>query len=106
MAVNQRSRYINSAMPLTPAAASDTPRLPDRRARRRLETIEEILTIAIEIMTEEGVNGLSLSEVARRLGVRPPSLYKYFDSLLGIYDALFERGQRIHLEVMRTAMAP
>jgi len=55
-------------------------------------------------MTEQGVNGLSLSEVARRLGVKPPSIYKYFDSLMGIYDALFERGQRTHLEIMRTAM--
>ena len=77
----------------------------DRRARRRQETIEEILAIAEDVMTEEGVNGLSLSEVARRLGVKPPSIYKYFDSLMAIYDALFERGQRAHLEVMRTAMA-
>jgi AcrR family transcriptional regulator len=77
----------------------------DRRARRRQETIEEILAIADDVMTEEGVNGLSLSEVARRLGVKPPSIYKYFDSLMAIYDALFERGQRANLEVMRTAMA-
>ena len=56
-------------------------------------------------MTEEGVNGLSLSEVARRLGVKPPSIYKYFDSIMGIYDALFERGQRDNLDVMRAAMA-
>lgn len=55
-------------------------------------------------MTEEGVNGLSLSEVARRLGVKPPSIYKYFESLMGIYDALFERGQRANLDVMRAAM--
>jgi AcrR family transcriptional regulator len=77
---------------------------PDRRARRRQETIEEILAIAADVMTEEGVNGLSLSEVARRLGVKPPSIYKYFDSIMGIYDALFERGQRDNLEVMRAAM--
>jgi AcrR family transcriptional regulator len=76
----------------------------DRRARRRQETIEEILTIAVDVMSEEGVNGLSLSEVARRLGVKPPSIYKYFDSLMAIYDALFERGQRTNLEVMRTSM--
>ena len=78
--------------------------LPDRRARRRQETIEEILAIAADVMTEEGVNGLSLSEVARRLGVKPPSIYKYFDSIMGIYDALFERGQQANLEVMRAAM--
>src|SRR5215213_2162615 len=76
----------------------------DRRARRRQETIEEILTIAADVMTEEGVNGLSLSEVARRLGVKPPSIYKYFDSIMGIYNALFERGQQTNLEVMRRAI--
>ena len=37
--------------------------------------MEEILEIAEQVMTEEGVNGLSLAEVARRLGVQPPSLY-------------------------------
>ncbi len=80
-----------------------TPR-PDRRGRRRQETIEEILDIAVDVMTEEGVNGLSLAEVARRLGVQPPSLYKYFPSLMGVYDALFLRGQLEHLDVLRNAM--
>ena len=84
---------------LTSGAAS-----ADRRARRRQETLEEILDIAEAVMTEEGVNGLSLSEIARRLGVKPPSIYKYFDSLMAIYDAVFERGQRAHLEAMRVAM--
>lgn len=78
---------------------------PDRRARRRQETIEEILDIAETVMIEEGVNGLSVSEIARRLGVQPPSIYKYFPSLSAIYNALFQRGQHVHLEVMRTAMA-
>ena len=77
----------------------------DRRARRRQDTIEEILDIATDVMTEDGVNGLSLAEVARRLGVQPPSIYKYFSSLMAIYDALFRRGQVEHLEVMRQAMA-
>jgi AcrR family transcriptional regulator len=85
-------------------AAEDTGVLPDRRARRRQETIREILGIARDVMTEEGVNGLSLSEVARRLGVKPPSLYKYFASLMAIYDALFLEGQRENLEVMRAGM--
>src|SRR2546430_17301173 len=82
---------------------------PDRRARRRQETIEEILDIAQDVMDEEGVNGLSLSEVARRLGVQPPSLYKYFDSLMAVYVPLFQRGQTAHLETpthpMHTARA-
>ena len=77
----------------------------DRRARRRQETIEEILDIAETVMAEEGVNGLNLAEVARRLGVQPPSIYKYFPSLMAVYNALFLRGQREHLDAMRAAMA-
>ena len=77
---------------------------PNRRTRRRQETIDEILAIATDVMSEEGVNGLSLSEVARRLGVKPPSLYKYFDSLMAVFDALFERGQRDHLDAIRSAI--
>lgn len=85
----------------TPNAANT---VPDRRARRRQETIDEILVIAQKIMTEEGVNGLSVAEVARRLGVQPPSIYKYFPSLMAIYDELFRRGQTENLEVMRQAI--
>jgi AcrR family transcriptional regulator len=85
-------------------ATSDQALRPDRRARRRQETIREILDIARDVMTEEGVNGLSLAEVARRLGVKPPSLYKYFPSLMAIYDALFLEGQRENLEAMRSGM--
>src|ERR1700719_4347532 len=83
----------------------EEPQPLDRRSRRRLETIEEILDIAETLMTEEGVNGLSLSEVARRLGVQPPSLYKYFPSLMAIYDAIFERGQIDNLAELRRGMA-
>jgi AcrR family transcriptional regulator len=87
-----------------PAGAGPA-RRPDRRARRRQETIAEILAIATEVMAQEGVNGLSLAEIARRLGVQPPSLYKYFPSLMAVYDELFRRGQAEHLAVMREAMA-
>ena len=76
---------------------------PNRRARRRRETIEEILDIAEGVIEEDGVNGLTLAEVARRLGVQPPSLYKYFDSLMAVYDALFRRAQIAHLAVLRAA---
>ncbi|MGI5125381.1 TetR/AcrR family transcriptional regulator [Pseudonocardia sp. CA-107938] len=83
-----------------PPAAAPT----DRRARRRQETIEEILRLAVDVMAEEGVGGLSLAAVARRLGVQPPALYKYFPSLSAIYDALFRRGQQEHLGVVAAAM--
>ncbi len=75
----------------------------DRRHRRRLETIEEIVDVAIEVMTEYGAAGLSLGEVARRMGLRTPSLYVYFDSKAAVYDAVFARGWRAVHATMRPA---
>lgn len=87
------------------SAQSAGPGQLDRRARRRQETIEEILEIAIDVMNEHGVNGLTLAEVARRLGVQTPAIYKYFPSIAAVYDALFGRGMSENLEVLRDAMA-
>jgi len=77
----------------------------DRRQRRRQETIEEVLDIAVEIMTSHGVAGLSIGEIARRMGIRPPSLYVYFPSKEAIYDAVFLRGARGILEHMQAHTA-
>jgi AcrR family transcriptional regulator len=73
----------------------------DRRHRRRLETIEEVLDHAVRIMAEDGIAGLSLGELARRMGIRPPSLYVYFPSKNALYDALFARGWQLLLDRMR-----
>jgi AcrR family transcriptional regulator len=73
----------------------------DRRQVRRRETIEQVLDVAAEVMAEQGVAGLTLGEVARRMGMRPPSLYVYFDGKNALYDALFERGWREILALMR-----
>jgi AcrR family transcriptional regulator len=87
------------------APAGGTSTALNRRARRRQQTIDEILDVAIQVMAEEGVAGLSLSEVARRMGIQPPSLYKYFPSKLALYDTLFQRGARESLGVFRAAAA-
>src|SRR5436853_6529808 len=79
--------------------ASDAVSL-DRRHRHRVETIEEVLDHAVGIMAEDGVAGLSLGEIARRMEIRPPSLYVYFPSKHAMYDALFARGWRLLLDHM------
>jgi AcrR family transcriptional regulator len=75
-----------------------------RRLRRRELTLEEALDHAVDIMTERGAGGLTVSEVARRMGVRGPSLYKYFPSLHAMYDALFARGMREQERSVRVAV--
>jgi AcrR family transcriptional regulator len=77
----------------------------DRRQRRRQETIEQVLDVAVAVMAEQGVAGLTLGEVARRMGIRPPSLYGYFDGKHALYDALFERGGRLLLDHLRAVEA-
>ncbi|MGY1617026.1 TetR/AcrR family transcriptional regulator [Geodermatophilus sp. SYSU D00691] len=64
-----------------------------------------MLAVAAEVMAEQGVAGLSLGEVARRMGIRPQSLYVYFDGKHALYDALFERGWWLLLEHMRAVVA-
>ena len=43
---------------------------------------------------EHGLAGFSLRDIADRVGMRPPSLYWYFDAKHAIYDAMFEEGNR------------
>jgi AcrR family transcriptional regulator len=65
----------------------------ERRRRNRAEMTEAILDTAQVLMRAEGAAALNLNEVARRLGVKTPSLYEYFPGgKRQVYDALFRRG--------------
>ena len=61
----------------------------ERRERNREQVVAAILDAARAVMRERGVAALSLREVARRVGMRAPSLYEYFPSKAALYDALF-----------------
>ena len=68
------------------------PTIKQRRRRHREAIIEDILTVARQMMRKDGVAALSFNAIARSLGMQPPSLYTYFDSKNAIYDTLFRRG--------------
>src|SRR5690348_7081446 len=72
----------------------------ERRERNREEMRHAILEAARQVMHEEGVAALNLQEVARRVGVRAPSLYEYFPGKMALYDALFRMGVRLYAERM------
>ena len=69
------------------ARSQDDPRVARHRANR-----ERLITEAWNLAREEGLGALSLGELARRVGLRQPSLYTYFDSKLDLYDAMFAQG--------------
>lgn len=65
---------------------------PDRRATRHAATRQEILAAAWDLARRDGLGGWSLRDLATAVGMRPPSLYVYFDSKDAVYDALFAQG--------------
>ena len=70
-------------------------------SRRRLgfpHVRQAILLTARDVMRAEGAGALSLNEVARRLGLKTPSLYTYFPSKFALLDALFLDGMRMFRE--------
>lgn len=68
------------------------PTVEERRQQNHDRMVHDILLIAREMMQADGVAALSFNAIARRLGMKPPSLYTYFDSKHAIYDALFRMG--------------
>jgi AcrR family transcriptional regulator len=78
----------------------------DPRPARRQARFEEILTAAWDVANEQGLAGVSLHEVARRVGLRQPSLYAYVDSKNGLYDAMFAQAAQALLEHVTTINYP
>ena len=68
--------------------------------QRRARVSETIVTTALEVMAEGGAASLSLGEVARRLGMRTPSLYGYFESRAALCDEIFRRGWEDYSRLM------
>lgn len=77
----------------------------ESRTGRRERTIDTILERALEIMAEVGVGGLTMTALARSMSIQPPSLYKYFPSVLAVYDLVFARGQLANLEALDRGIA-
>lgn len=70
-------------------------RSDNRRSRRGYHhgnLREELIAAAREIMTETGLDGLTLSEAARMAGVSPAAPYRHFKDRANLVTALAEQG--------------
>ena len=61
--------------------------------RRRLD-LDAVVDEAAKLCDEVGIEKLSISTLADRLGIRPPSLYNHIKSLDDLYSQLSRRGMR------------
>jgi AcrR family transcriptional regulator len=59
------------------------------RDERRAAAIARILDAAWELARENGLAGMSLRDLGRRLGMATTSVYSYFDSKIALYDAMY-----------------
>jgi AcrR family transcriptional regulator len=94
---------------VTRAQAPADDAVPARRDRRHIrheETRREILDTAWAMVRADGLASLSLSALARAVGMEPQSLYTYFGSKHAVYDAMFAEGNRQLLERVEKTQWP
>ncbi|MBM0169786.1 TetR/AcrR family transcriptional regulator [Altererythrobacter sp. C41] len=64
---------------------------PQSKAERRAETTEQILDAAEYLFSRHGLYGVTLKDVAKRVGVHHTLLNYYFDDKQKLFDAVFSR---------------
>lgn len=77
----------------------------DRVAERRAATRREIIDAAWDLAHEVGLAGITLRDIARRVGMQAPSLYTHFDSKNAIYDAMYGQAWAAYEEVIEGYLA-
>jgi len=75
------------------------PTMQDIKAQFRMERHREFLTVALRIVTEEGLNGLTMQGLAEELGCGNRTLYVHFPSK----SALIAELQRESLDIINTS---
>jgi AcrR family transcriptional regulator len=70
----------------------DSPKRVRRsKAEQRAETLEQILDAAEYLFSKNGLHGVTLRDVAQRVGVHTTLLHYYFDDKLSLFEAVFAR---------------
>jgi AcrR family transcriptional regulator len=74
----------------------------DRRSERHEAIRREILDAAWAAAHETSIAGLTLRDIAARVGMQQPSLYSHFASKQAIYDAMFAQAWQAYLDAARS----
>ncbi len=73
-----------------PSRASPN-RKPRTKAEQRAETLEKILDAAEFLFSKHGLNGVTLRDVAQRVGVHTSLMHYYFVDKRRLFEAVFAR---------------
>lgn len=77
----------------------------DRRQRYREETRQEVKRIALEQLAEDGVAGISVNAIGKRMGVTGPALYRYFANRDALLTELIADGYHDLADTLERAIA-
>jgi AcrR family transcriptional regulator len=73
------------------AEGSMAKRVRRSKAEQRAESLEQILDAAEYLFSLNGLHGVTLRDVAQRVGVHTTLLHYYFDDKRSLFDAVFAR---------------
>ena len=65
--------------------------------------VNELLAIALEVLEEDGLENLGVGTISRRAGIKPPSLYKQFESKADIEQQLADLGFNLWVKELAAA---
>ncbi|HEY0312206.1 MAG TPA: TetR/AcrR family transcriptional regulator [Allosphingosinicella sp.] len=81
---------------------TDAPKRPKRRpktkADQRAATMEQIFDAAEELFAKRGLYGVTLKEVAQKVGVHQSLLHYYFKDKKDLFDAMIARRAPVTIE--------
>jgi AcrR family transcriptional regulator len=77
---------------------------PTKKAERRAETIEQILDAAEYLFSRHGLYGVTLKDVAKRVGVHHTLINYYFADKRKLFDAVFARRAVVTSERRMTVL--
>lgn len=64
---------------------------PNKRAEQRAATTKTILDTSEDLFAQLGYFGVTIKDVADRMGIHPALIHYYFDGKKALFDAVFER---------------
>lgn len=77
----------------------------DRRQQYREQTRQEAKRIALEQLASDGVAGISVNAIGKRMGVTGPALYRYFANRDGLLTELISDGYHDLADTLERAIA-
>lgn len=84
--------------------ATKKPVRRSRKAEQRAETLEQIYDAAEELFSQHGLHGVTLKDVATKVGVHHTLLNYYFDDKKALFDAVFARRAVVTSERRQRAL--